>query len=232
MNPFGNVEDEAGAIKILVTARDKRLRRIGRGLRDRECGDCTVCCTVMSVEDVTEANTPCKNQCEAGCAVYEDRPHPCKVYSCYWRLGCGPEEARPDRCGVHVDMAKSPHGVLAYVRNFLGNFKMGPVRLLLQDVEYAGFAKGFGLMDPSTSEGQPIVCGRTVEAYLPAYERASKGETYAQIHGDIRPDERGRVPSHDHDEPVEDGFRGVQQPSGSGRDEAGSQDQVRPNEGQ
>lgn len=73
----------------------------------RECGDCTLCCTLLAVQDIDKpAQTRCEHECEAGCAIYESRPWSCKRFDCLWLKGELPIWARPDKTGVVFDEAK------------------------------------------------------------------------------------------------------------------------------
>ena len=73
----------------------------------RECGDCTVCCTVMAIDkpDIQkEAGVTCRH-CVGGCAIYETRPSLCREYHCGWRqLPILDDSWRPDRSGVYVEV--------------------------------------------------------------------------------------------------------------------------------
>lgn len=79
------------------------------------CGSCTLCCTVMKVTPPLPtapkpAHTPCGHCTGTGCAIYNDRPEPCRTFMCWW-LGSQavrelrlPGTLRPDRTGVVLDM--------------------------------------------------------------------------------------------------------------------------------
>ena len=73
---------------------------------ERNCGECTVCCTVMAVdkpEMQKEAGAPCRH-CAAGCAIYDTRPTLCRDFYCGWRhLPILDESWRPDKSGVFVE---------------------------------------------------------------------------------------------------------------------------------
>jgi hypothetical protein len=69
----------------------------------RECGDCTVCCIVPTIDDPDIQKKPgmhCRH-CETGCKIYESRPKSCRDFYCAWRMipALGPDW-RPDRSGV------------------------------------------------------------------------------------------------------------------------------------
>lgn len=73
----------------------------------RECGDCTVCCTVMAIdkpEIQKEAGVTCRH-CVGGCTIYATRPPLCRDYYCGWRqLPILDDDWRPDRSGVYVEV--------------------------------------------------------------------------------------------------------------------------------
>lgn len=73
----------------------------------RVCGDCTVCCTAMAVDQPDfqkQAGVPCRH-CEAGCAIYDSRPALCRDYYCGWRqLPILDDSWRPDRSGIFVEV--------------------------------------------------------------------------------------------------------------------------------
>ena len=55
-------------------------------LPGRQCGDCTLCCKVMAIEQLAKpASTWCPH-CKPGrgCRIYPDRPEECGAFSCVW----------------------------------------------------------------------------------------------------------------------------------------------------
>jgi hypothetical protein len=52
----------------------------------RECGDCTLCCKVMAIEELAKPVSSwcphCKPGC--GCRIYANRPAECRTFSCLW----------------------------------------------------------------------------------------------------------------------------------------------------
>lgn len=69
---------------------------------NRECGDCTVCCTVGAVP---ELNKPAYEECRflcSGCSLFSkpERPKVCGTFKCSWLWGHGKESDRPDQIGV------------------------------------------------------------------------------------------------------------------------------------
>lgn len=80
----------------------------------RSCGDCQECCRVLAVNSETVSKPAwlrCRHQCATGCGVYEERPTPCAVYRCMWKLGWGPKNYRPDRLGLVVEAPGEGCGV-------------------------------------------------------------------------------------------------------------------------
>jgi hypothetical protein len=81
-------------------------------LAERPCGDCTVCCTVKPINtpELTKAPGLACRHCLApgGCGIYETRFPVCREYRCAWKiLAWIPEDLRPDRCGVLIDIDES-----------------------------------------------------------------------------------------------------------------------------
>ena len=81
-------------------------------LAQRPCGECSVCCTVKPINtpELTKApGLPCRHCLPSGgCGVYETRFPVCREYRCSWKiLGWIPEQLRPDRCGVLIDIVDS-----------------------------------------------------------------------------------------------------------------------------
>lgn len=70
----------------------------------RKCGECTLCCRVLPVADISKpAATPCPHQFSKGCRVYPTRPNSCRLWSCAWLADDSFPLPRPDRCGYVVD---------------------------------------------------------------------------------------------------------------------------------
>lgn len=73
----------------------------------RVCGDCTVCCTVMAVDNPEmqkQAGATCRH-CRGGCMIYDARPQLCRDFHCGWRqLPILDDDWRPDRSGVFVEI--------------------------------------------------------------------------------------------------------------------------------
>jgi hypothetical protein len=89
----------------VTLVRLERLRSPG-AMAPRECGSCTVCCTVMAV---TELRKPSRRACEhvdpEGCRIHPGRPAGCRLFHCLWLRGAvaGDEALRPDALGVMFD---------------------------------------------------------------------------------------------------------------------------------
>lgn len=77
-------------------------------VKDRSCGECSVCCVVLNV-DTKEfqklPGVPCGHLCNpGGCGVHATRYEVCREYHCSWRyLAALGEDWRPDRSGVLID---------------------------------------------------------------------------------------------------------------------------------
>lgn len=87
---------------------DLETKLLGPVLQDRGCGDCTVCCTVLTVDApdlVKPAGTPCVHLTPRGCGIHAVRPGICRTWFCAWRrVAALPDEARPDLSGLLVSL--------------------------------------------------------------------------------------------------------------------------------
>lgn len=76
---------------------------------NRQCGECTVCCTVFPMSEFKKPQwCDCKHL-KGNCSIYEQRPFNCKDYACCWFDGHLPDDMRPDKCGIVVGYEQLPH---------------------------------------------------------------------------------------------------------------------------
>ena len=66
-----------------------------------ECGECTLCCKLLEVNEINKlAGNDCK-YCTTKCSIYSIRPIACKEFSCaYHQMKKVSKKLRPDKCGV------------------------------------------------------------------------------------------------------------------------------------
>lgn len=75
-------------------------------MHKRECGECTLCCTVTMVPELKKpVNTLC-DKCDNGCTIYDERPDSCKKFKCQWLRGDLNFDMRPDK--IHTVIEKLP----------------------------------------------------------------------------------------------------------------------------
>ncbi|MES2444229.1 MAG: YkgJ family cysteine cluster protein [Pseudomonadota bacterium] len=113
------------------TETDLETMLLGPVLANRACGDCTACCTALTVDTPDfkkRAGTPCVHLAAQGCGIHAVRPTICRTWFCAWRrVAAMPEEARPDRSGllVSVNFVREPQncfeGVSINVRALAGS---------------------------------------------------------------------------------------------------------------
>ena len=67
----------------------------------RACGDCTLCCKVMAIEEIAKPAGQWCRHCKPGrgCLVYDDRPAECRAFNCLWLMD--------ERFGPHWKPARS-----------------------------------------------------------------------------------------------------------------------------
>lgn len=76
----------------------------------RTCGDCTRCCTMLSVHGdgwYKPPGVPCASQADGGCSIYAQRPAACHAYRCMWLGGFGTLDDRPDRGRAIFELQKT-----------------------------------------------------------------------------------------------------------------------------
>lgn len=88
----------------------------------RECGTCTVCCTVTKVPELNKPeNVTCKYVCGVGsgctgCSIYKDRPQSCRNFKCLWlQTPEMDDNLRPDKSGVMFESIPGKRTVVATV---------------------------------------------------------------------------------------------------------------------
>lgn len=177
-------------------AEDLETTLLGPVLSNRTCGDCTVCCTVLTVDTPDfkkPAGTPCANLTTDGCGIHPVRPHICRTWFCAWRrIVDMPDEARPDRSGILVslDFVREPRncfeGMSIMVRLLPGseaieNGMAGAILDRLCDglvpVWFTDGSKKM-LMHPDNSVAGFVLSGEAAPAHLRA-EVAAWRERYA-----------------------------------------------------
>jgi hypothetical protein len=54
--------------------------------RGRQCGDCTLCCKLMAIEEFAKPASAWCPHCKPGqgCLIYPDRPAECRAFNCLW----------------------------------------------------------------------------------------------------------------------------------------------------
>jgi hypothetical protein len=81
----------------------------------RACGECTLCCTVLRVDELGKlGGAPCRHLRSqgSGCSIHPTRPRICRAYRCLWLRGSLLEGDRPDRLGALLDLREAggwPH---------------------------------------------------------------------------------------------------------------------------
>ena len=71
----------------------------------RDCGACTVCCTVLALDALNKPSGVTCSHCEKGCLIHPNRPQACRDFYCAWRmLEIFPDDWRPDLSGVFAQL--------------------------------------------------------------------------------------------------------------------------------
>src|SRR5262245_4939477 len=86
---------------------------------ERSCGACNLCCVLPRIDTLHKpAGVPCPHlePSETGCCgIYLDRPHPCRVFDCAWRVGQIDERFAPSATGIMAQMYGHKHGIEPWI---------------------------------------------------------------------------------------------------------------------
>lgn len=85
----------------------------------RVCGDCSLCCTVLRVDELRKlGGVPClhQNSTGPGCSIHPERPGICRAYRCLWLQGGLEEPDRPDLVGAVLDLVREAAVVRLEIR--------------------------------------------------------------------------------------------------------------------
>ncbi|MEH3039057.1 MAG: YkgJ family cysteine cluster protein [Sphingomonas paucimobilis] len=87
---------------------DLETMLLGPVVPARDCGDCTACCTHLTVNSpdfAKPAGVPCSHLTQGGCGIHAVRPRICRTWFCVWRRRADlPDAARPDRSGLLISL--------------------------------------------------------------------------------------------------------------------------------
>lgn len=99
------------------------------GAAERRCGECSLCCTVLRVDELAKlGGTDCLHQqAGGGCAIHPRRPAICRAYRCLWLRGRFGAADRPDRLGAVLDFVNHGGQLMLEVREARsGSFAASP----------------------------------------------------------------------------------------------------------
>lgn len=166
------------------TETDVETMLLGPVLADRACGDCTACCTALTVDtpDFSKpAGTSCANLGAGGCRIHAVRPLLCRAWFCAWRrIATMPDAARPDRSGllVSLNFVQAPQncfeGVSINVRALAGSeaIENGMAAVVLDSlcdqlvpVWFSDGSKKM-LMHPDSDVARLVISGDPAPAHL------------------------------------------------------------------
>lgn len=152
----------------MARSRDKRSEKASRAppiVAGRSCEGCTVCCKLLSVDELQK---PQQQECEhcdvgVGCKIYEQRPRTCAGFYCGYLLNepIG-EEWKPSECGMVLHYEDFANRIVVHVD--------GEKRDAWRAAPFYGQIKNWATL-ASFSQGQVIVWeGLDAVAVLPDKE--------------------------------------------------------------
>lgn len=135
----------------------------------RDCGDCTVCCTLCHVPELGKVEGAVCEHCDQGCRIYDGRPKSCASYKCEWLKGGLQEFMRPDISGAMIEVYPEMVGLLLAPGMTLNKLGSDVMQILSEYVD-AGkpvIATGQAALLPKDMGGQEAkdILVRTVGEY-------------------------------------------------------------------
>jgi hypothetical protein len=123
---------------------------------ERSCGDCTLCCTVLRVDELRKlGGVPCENlrTNPPGCGIHATRPRICRRYRCLWLQGKLDEGDRPDRLGAVLDLVSQAGVAHLVIREaqpgaFLGSGRLREIAERFREAVPVRIADGRDATDP------------------------------------------------------------------------------------
>ena len=145
------------------------------------CGECTLCCKLLGVEELKKpAGVRCQHvKMGKGCMIYKDRPPSCAEFACLWLARDElPEELRPDK--VHMVMAtgEDPTDMLVWVE------RLYPDAWLKEPMH--------GLLKALAESGMTVIIGIEGRRDKIILERSRDGIVTVEKVEFSKPDELGR----------------------------------------
>jgi hypothetical protein len=84
----------------------------------RSCGECTLCCKLLLVEELAKPRDLWCTHCKPGrgCLIYHSRPTDCKTFHCGYlmRAELG-EEWKPNKCKIVLTSVEGINKIVAFV---------------------------------------------------------------------------------------------------------------------
>ena len=87
-------------------------------LPGRNCSGCSLCCTLLRIEELDKPPMVACANCEAGggCRIYQDRPTECRQFYCGYLLDAKLDERwKPSRSNLLVAFEEYPYAVAIHV---------------------------------------------------------------------------------------------------------------------
>lgn len=88
----------------------------------RRCGECTLCCTYLRIENPHDVEwkkpwVTCRHCLGRKCSIYVDRPEPCSQFECLWLADTFiPKKFRPDKVNAFFVESKEGNALIVHCR--------------------------------------------------------------------------------------------------------------------
>lgn len=105
------VREQAGESQAVLST---EFIELGKRLTGRECGECSLCCKVLDIDELSKPPGKWCQHCRpgtGGCGIYDTRPVTCRSFACFWLTSPRLSEAwKPSRARIVVHLKKDEDG--------------------------------------------------------------------------------------------------------------------------
>jgi hypothetical protein len=168
------------------------MQQAQTGQQPRACGECSLCCQVLRVDELAKLGGVCcvhQDVGARGCSIHPSRPKICRAYRCLWLSGGLAEADRPDRLGAVLDVVAQGPSVRLEIRESRPGLFDTSTRL-------AAIAEDFRSSMPVqiTDVGDVLDPDRPYRLLLSHGEEHRVTGDWTEIRKPGRPPERRRLP--------------------------------------
>ena len=126
--------------------------------QQRECGSCTLCCSVLGIEEIAKPRGQWCRHCQVEssvsdvavvCAIYQQRPLECRGFECLWLRGKLDDSWFPHHCKivVYTEPSKPRNRLIFDVDpDFPDRWREAPYHATIRAAALRGMGENFAII--------------------------------------------------------------------------------------